>query len=195
MKKHLLLASLALSAFLPVASSLAADLDMPLPPPPPPPPVTELRSATYDWSGAYVGGWIGNACIDGTLRDNIAIGAPFADDVTIVAAAEAAGLTDFVNRHPDGFDMMIGERGDSLSGGQRQGVAIARAMLMDPPILLGQRAHEQSVCRRPGRSSAALRASRSGPAHILDLDLFEVPAAAHYRRIYNEHDPLPVGKR
>lgn len=72
----------------------------------------------------------------GTLRDNIAIGAPYADDAAIVAAAEVGGLTDFVNRHPDGFDMMIGERGESLSGGQRQGVAIARAFLMDPPILL-----------------------------------------------------------
>jgi ATP-binding cassette subfamily C protein LapB len=68
----------------------------------------------------------------GTLRENIALGAPYADDATIVAAAEAGGLTEFVNRHPDGFDMMIGERGDSLSGGQRQGVAIARAFLMDP---------------------------------------------------------------
>lgn len=72
----------------------------------------------------------------GTLRENIAIGAPYADDTAIVAAAEAGGLTEFVNRHPDGFEMMIGERGDSLSGGQRQGVAIARAFLMDPPILM-----------------------------------------------------------
>ncbi|WP_051282283.1 type I secretion system permease/ATPase [Azovibrio restrictus] len=72
----------------------------------------------------------------GTLRDNIAIGAPYADDSAIVAAAEVAGLSEFVNRHPQGFDMLIGERGESLSGGQRQGVAIARALLMDPPILL-----------------------------------------------------------
>ncbi len=72
----------------------------------------------------------------GTLRDNITIGAPYADDAAVMAAAEAAGLTEFVNRHPDGFDMMISERGDSLSGGQRQSVAIARAFLMDPPILL-----------------------------------------------------------
>ncbi len=72
----------------------------------------------------------------GSLRDNIAIGAPYADDASIVAAAEAGGLTEFVNRHPEGFDMLIGERGDSLSGGQRQGVAAARAFLLDPPILL-----------------------------------------------------------
>ncbi|HMV06435.1 MAG TPA: type I secretion system permease/ATPase [Accumulibacter sp.] len=72
----------------------------------------------------------------GSLRENIAIGAPYADDTAVVAAAEVAGLTQFVNRHPKGFDMLIGERGESLSGGQRQEVAIARAVLMDPPILL-----------------------------------------------------------
>ena len=71
----------------------------------------------------------------GTLRENIAIGAPYADDSAIVHAAEIAGLTQFVNRHPKGFDMLIGERGESLSGGQRQEVAIARAVLMDPPVL------------------------------------------------------------
>ncbi len=72
----------------------------------------------------------------GSLRENIAIGAPYADDSAIVHAAEVAGLSQFVNRHPKGFDMLIGERGESLSGGQRQEVAIARAVLMDPPVLL-----------------------------------------------------------
>ncbi len=72
----------------------------------------------------------------GTLRENIAIGAPYADDRAIVEAADVGGLTEFVNRHPQGFDMAIGERGESLSGGQRQGVAIARAMLLNPPILI-----------------------------------------------------------
>lgn len=72
----------------------------------------------------------------GSLRENIAIGAPYADDRAIVEAAETGGLTEFVNRHPEGFDMVIGERGESLSGGQRQGVAIARAFLLDPPVLL-----------------------------------------------------------
>jgi len=72
----------------------------------------------------------------GSLRENIAIGAPYADDRAIIEAAEVGGLSEFVNRHPQGFDLLIGERGDSLSGGQRQGVAIARALLLDPPILL-----------------------------------------------------------
>jgi ATP-binding cassette subfamily C protein LapB len=54
----------------------------------------------------------------------------------VVAAAEVAGMTEFVNRHPRGFDMTVGERGESLSGGQRQGVGIARAVLHNAPILL-----------------------------------------------------------
>jgi ATP-binding cassette subfamily C protein LapB len=72
----------------------------------------------------------------GSLRENIAFGLPYADDSAIVAAAEVAGMTDFVNRHPRGFDMVVGERGESLSGGQRQSVGIARAVLHNAPILL-----------------------------------------------------------
>lgn len=72
----------------------------------------------------------------GTLRDNVTYGAPYADDAAILAAAGIAGLLEMVNRHPRGFDMQIGERGETLSGGQRQGVAIARAFLTDPPLLL-----------------------------------------------------------
>lgn len=72
----------------------------------------------------------------GTLRENIAFGMPYADDSAIVAAAEVAGMSEFVNRHPRGFDMAVGERGELLSGGQRQGVGIARAVLHNAPILL-----------------------------------------------------------
>src|SRR5690606_1099018 len=59
-----------------------------------------------------------------------------ATDEAIVAAAELAGLTDFVHRHPQGFDLQVGERGELLSGGQRQGVGIARAVLHNAPLLL-----------------------------------------------------------
>ena len=72
----------------------------------------------------------------GSLRENIAFGMPYADDGAVVAAAEVAGLTDTVNRHPHGFDMNVGERGESLSGGQRQSVGIARAVLHNAPMLL-----------------------------------------------------------
>lgn len=72
----------------------------------------------------------------GSLRDNLTIAAPTADDAAVLRAAQVGGITEFVNNHPKGFDMTVGERGESLSGGQRQAVAIARAAINDPPILL-----------------------------------------------------------
>lgn len=72
----------------------------------------------------------------GTLKENIEIGTAFASDAAILEAAEVSGVSEFANNHPQGFDMLIGERGESLSGGQRQAVAISRAILNDPPILL-----------------------------------------------------------
>jgi ATP-binding cassette subfamily C protein LapB len=72
----------------------------------------------------------------GTLRDNITMGSPLADDAAVVRSAELSGIITMTNLHPQGFDMLIGERGESLSGGQRQGVAIARALINDPSIIL-----------------------------------------------------------
>jgi len=72
----------------------------------------------------------------GSVRDNIVLGAPGSDDAAVLRAAEQAGVTEFVNRHPRGFDLPVGERGEGISGGQRQAIAIARAYLLQPPILV-----------------------------------------------------------
>lgn len=72
----------------------------------------------------------------GSLKENILLAAPYLDDAELLAAARIAGLNEMIDAHPRGFDMTVGERGESLSGGQRQGVAIARAVAHRPPILL-----------------------------------------------------------
>lgn len=72
----------------------------------------------------------------GSMRDNLTISAPHVDDAAVIAAAQVGGIDEFVNGHPKGFDMLIGERGETLSGGQRQGVGVARAFINNPSILL-----------------------------------------------------------
>ena len=72
----------------------------------------------------------------GTVRENIALGAPLATDADIQAAAKLAGISDFLDQHPAGYDLNVGERGSQLSGGQRQAIAIARALINDAPTVM-----------------------------------------------------------
>lgn len=72
----------------------------------------------------------------GTVKDNIAMAKPGASMDEIVAAAKMSGAHDFIMEMKQGYDTVIGERGDSLSGGQRQKIAISRAMILNPRILI-----------------------------------------------------------
>lgn len=72
----------------------------------------------------------------GTVRENIAYGKPDATNEDIYKAAELAEALEFINELPNGFDTIIGERGQKLSGGQRQRLSIARAILKNPKILI-----------------------------------------------------------
>ena len=72
----------------------------------------------------------------GSVKDNIVFGAPYVSDDAIVNAANICLVTDFVSRHPKGFDLQVGEAGERVSGGQRQTIAAARAILLNPPILI-----------------------------------------------------------
>ena len=71
-----------------------------------------------------------------TIKNNIKIGSPDATDEQIIAAAKAARCHDFIMALPDGYDTVIGEGGSSLSGGEKQRISIARAMLKDAPIVI-----------------------------------------------------------
>lgn len=72
----------------------------------------------------------------GSLRDNLKAGNPFVDDEIMMRVADAFGVHQMASAHPRGYDMPIGERGEGLSGGQRQAVALARAVLCNATVLL-----------------------------------------------------------
>ncbi len=73
---------------------------------------------------------------NGTLKDNILYKYPYESDDTLIKATKTAQLIDFVNSHPEGFDLRVGERGDTLSGGQKKAISLARALVGDYSTLL-----------------------------------------------------------
>lgn len=89
-----------------------------------------------DWRADI--GWVGQDAIlfRGTLRENLLIAAPEVSDARFVAVLKLCGLDALIASHPEGLDMQLGESGTALSGGQRQMVVLARALLSDCPILL-----------------------------------------------------------
>lgn len=102
----------------------------------------------------------------GTVAENIAYGRPDATREQIVAAARAARAHDFILRLPDGYDSLVGERGQSLSGGERQRISIARALLIDPRLLILDEATSSVDTETEREIQAALEALTKGRTTI-----------------------------
>jgi ABC-type multidrug transport system fused ATPase/permease subunit len=103
----------------------------------------------------------------GSVRDNIAFGRPDAGDVEIADAARAVGAHDFILRLPDGYDTDVGERGSRLSAGQRQLVALARALIADPRILILDEATANVDVHAEGAIEQGLRRLLAGRTSIV----------------------------
>jgi ATP-binding cassette, subfamily B, bacterial len=118
----------------------------------------------------------------GTVRENIAYGRPEASRHEVETAARIAEAHDFIVALPDGYDTIVGERGQKLSGGQRQRLSIARALLTDAPILV----LDEATSAVDNETEAAIQRSLASVAgdHSLIVIAHRLSTIRHADRIY-----------
>jgi ATP-binding cassette subfamily B protein len=98
---------------------------------------TDVRDLTFDSLRSIVGVVSQETYLfHGTVRENLAFARPGATDAEIEAAARAAQIDEHLRSLPEGYETVVGERGYRFSGGEKQRLAIARAVLRDPPVLV-----------------------------------------------------------
>ncbi len=123
----------------------------------------DLRDITLDSLRRNVGVVFQEALLfNRSIRDNLLVGRPDATQEELERACRMAEAHDFIIRKPQGYDTMVGERGSAMSGGQRQRLAIARALLKDPPVLILDEATSALDAATEARVQKALKALMAG---------------------------------
>ncbi|WP_236028670.1 ABC transporter ATP-binding protein [Paractinoplanes lichenicola] len=129
----------------------------------------------------------------GTLRDNIAFARPSATDDEVWAAVDAVGLRDLVQRSPEGLDTPLHERGQSVSSGERQLLALARAFLAEPRVVVLDEATSSLDLRSELRVEAALDALLEGRTAILVAHRLSTAMRADRIIVVDDHHIVETG--
>jgi ATP-binding cassette, subfamily B, bacterial len=129
----------------------------------------------------------------GTLRDNIAFARPEASDAEVWAAVDAVGLRDLVERSPEGLDTPLHERGQSVSSGERQLLALARAFLAEPRVVVLDEATSSLDLRSELRVEAALDALLAGRTAILVAHRLSTAMRADRIIVVDDHGIVESG--
>ena len=129
---------------------------------------TDIRQLTPDSLRAKVGALFqDNALLTGTIRENILLGRVDVDDDEMLRASQVSLAHDFISRMPNGYDLKLADRGEGLSGGQKQSISMARALVGSPPILVFDEPTSSVDTHTEARLMDNLRAEFEGRTLIL----------------------------